>query len=87
MRFLQNSYYEGRHAGLPLQNLTSFRIVGANLRVRPRFIVGANLRVRPRLIIEPACSPSSYCVFIHEFCKSLCSENVSFGIANTKQHC
>jgi hypothetical protein len=29
--------HEGRHAGLPLQNLTSFRIVGANLRVRPPF--------------------------------------------------
>ncbi|MDM8563270.1 hypothetical protein QUF54_07945 [Candidatus Marithioploca araucensis] len=36
-RFLQNSYDEGRHAGMPLQNFTSFMAVGANLRVRPRF--------------------------------------------------
>jgi hypothetical protein len=46
LRLLQNSYDEGRHTGMPLQNLTSFRIVGANLRVRP-LSVGVNLRVRP----------------------------------------
>jgi len=30
---------KGRHAGLPLQNNTYFVVVGANLRVRPRFTI------------------------------------------------